>query len=108
MDSINKKVKKMDKDQIHKYMTEERGFQVIGTGGNCEAYQIFMDDDEKWEILITQDASLPIDDGQKDNDIVVGLYDSIGECVADSDGTLAECLHWYEWAAREVIADIEE
>ena len=84
-----------------------RGFEIQHTGGNCYAYHIYMDDDKKWELLITQDCHLPIDDGTADNDIIAGLYDSSGVCVSDCIGTLSAALHFYEYIASEVIGETE-
>ena len=82
-----------------------RGFKVITTGGNCEAFQIFYDDDETFEILIAQECSLPVDD----KDITIALYDATnGNILGEFTGTFTEVIHWFEFPAREIIAETEE
>ena len=83
----------------------DRGFKVITTGGNCEAFQIFYDDDELYEILITQECSLPVDD----QDITIALYDTVnGDIISQFEGSFNNIIHWYEFTVKEIIAESEE
>ena len=82
----------------------DRGFKVITTGGNCEAFQIFYDDEELYEILIAQECSLPVDD----QDITIVLLDTVnGDSIGEFTGSFNEVVHWYEFPARELIAEYE-
>lgn len=96
---------------LHAYL-ESRGFTVIDTGGGCQAYHQYLDDDREYEVLITHHESpeLPV----YGEDIRATLFDTsngdmLGDVfVNDSSGTLAAAMHFLEYTAREIVGEIQE
>ena len=76
----------------------DRGFKVITTGGNCEAFQIFYDDEKLYEILIAQECSLPVDD----QGITIVLIDTINNIELGLSRTL-----WFRILDQLIMQKIE-
>ena len=84
---------------------ETRGFKPTHTGGGCYAWQADYDDEKQWYVVVSDDLSLPTD---PDSDtIIITLYDRNGDSFGDRVGTLADVIDFFEWEAREIIAEFE-
>ena len=93
----------MNKAQLHNYL-KSRGFKVISTGGNCEAFSQAYDDTGRFEVMIvdSEAASLPF----TEHEMSIHLLDR-GEYVDEFTGDLVNVMHWYEYIVKELIHEIE-
>ena len=87
--------------QLNNYFLK-KGFEVIGTGGGCEAWRIAFGN-HGHEILVTDDAQLP----ESPDQMVIGLYEEdIDECIDFFEGNLNDCMHWFEIGASYALAKV--
>lgn len=92
----------MNTNEITEYL-EARGFEIIGTGGNCEAYRATFGESDQYEILIADECSLPTDSSE----MTCLLLDPNGDEIDMCDGDLCGVVAWSEKRVVEILAQIE-